>query len=206
MNRKKMMKSAKALHTIARISCKVFFAAAIVLVIAALVVVIFPKNSFTTDQGLPRLDLGPVTLNLTEDALPVSAMQKEKVFGSIAASTATSAILCALLGYGLLIASRCLASVMEGRPFDGAVSQGLRKIGILTLVGGLIHQVVSSLFSFLLTRDLALISLFKEGTVKSIQFNIQIDWGFVIVALALLLISYIFRYGEDLQRQDDETL
>ena len=46
----------------------------------------------------------------------------------------------------------------------------------------------------------------KEGTIQSITSNYQIDLTFLVLFFILLLVSYIFRYGEELQQQVDETL
>jgi hypothetical protein len=42
--------------------------------------------------------------------------------------------------------------------------------------------------------------------VKSVHVNVHLELGFILLAMALFLMSYIFRYGEELQRESDETL
>ena len=42
--------------------------------------------------------------------------------------------------------------------------------------------------------------------VESVMYNYSIRLWFVAVALVLFFLSYVFRYGEDLQRESDETL
>ena len=55
-------------------------------------------------------------------------------------------------------------------------------------------------------EKIKLLDYVKEGTIKSITVNSRIDLTFLAVFFILLLTSYIFRYGEELQQQVDETL
>ena len=55
-------------------------------------------------------------------------------------------------------------------------------------------------------EKIKLLDYVKEGTIQSITANSQIDLTFLVVFFILLLVSYIFRYGEELQQQVDETL
>ena len=98
--------------------------------------------------------------------------------------------------YGLHIFRRILRPMKEGKPFAETVSADMRRLGWLVLIAG---------------GALSLIGLFNEQTittpndtfmVKTHQLNVT----FLGVAAMLFLFSYIFRYGEELQRLSDETL
>lgn len=49
-------------------------------------------------------------------------------------------------------------------------------------------------------------SLLVSEKILHVTVNFNIDLSFIIVAAVLLLMSYVFRYGEELQLMSDETL
>jgi hypothetical protein len=49
-------------------------------------------------------------------------------------------------------------------------------------------------------------ALFNSSVVTGYTYNGVFDTSFVASAVVLFLLSYIFRYGEGLQRESDETL
>ena len=48
--------------------------------------------------------------------------------------------------------------------------------------------------------------LLNPSVVSSVTFDFKTGVWFVVPALFLFFLSYIFRYGEELQREADETL
>ena len=48
--------------------------------------------------------------------------------------------------------------------------------------------------------------LFRDGVIDHITVTHTFDLSIIWIALFLYLLSYIFAYGEELQRQSDETL
>ena len=98
--------------------------------------------------------------------------------------------------YGLHIFRRILRPMKEGQPFAETVSADMRRLGWLVLIAG---------------GALSLIELFNEQTITTPNDTFmvrtrQLDVTFLGVAAMLFLFSYIFRYGEELQRLSDETL
>ena len=98
--------------------------------------------------------------------------------------------------YGLHIFRRILRPMKEGQPFAETVSADMRRLGWLVLIAG---------------GALSLIGLFNEQTITTPNDTLmvktrQLDVTFLGVAAMLFLFSYIFRYGEELQRLSDETL
>ena len=49
-------------------------------------------------------------------------------------------------------------------------------------------------------------ALSAVGEIRSVTVSYTFDISFVIVFFLLLLVSYIFRYGAELQQLSDETL
>jgi hypothetical protein len=48
--------------------------------------------------------------------------------------------------------------------------------------------------------------LLNPEVVNGYSYNGTFDCSFLVGAVILFLLSYIFRYGEELQRESDETL
>lgn len=200
MNREEMIKRAKLLHTVSKTCCKILAAAVIVLAIFALLVLFVKDEGFLSNVS--TLQFGKVELELAESALPAP----ENLRSRLAIGLGASAMICAFLCYGAYVLTGMFAAIREGRPFEGVVSRGLRTMAILTFAGGLLYQVADGVASALLIKSYGLLELFKEGMVKSVHVNVHLELGFILLALALFLMSYIFRYGEELQRESDETL
>ena len=111
--------------------------------------------------------------------------------------------------YALGQVRKILQPMTEGNPFHPTVSTNIRKIAYVSIVLGVIANVVSFLQSFgavAMIEKIKLLDYVKEGTIQSITANSQIDLTFLVVFFILLVVSYIFRYGEELQQQVDETL
>lgn len=102
----------------------------------------------------------------------------------------------AVVLYGLHILRRILRPMKQGEPFAQSVSADMRHFGWLVLIAG----GILSLASF--AGQLSLLSSSSSATNGSFQ----LDLSFLFLSAIVFLFSYIFRYGEELQRQADETL
>ena len=49
-------------------------------------------------------------------------------------------------------------------------------------------------------------NLFISDKIIECRLEPRIDLGFILIAFVFFLMSYIFRYGAELQKQSDETL
>ena len=57
-----------------------------------------------------------------------------------------------------------------------------------------------------LCRVYDLETVFLNEQIISCTPEINLDMSFAVVFAVLYLLSYVFRYGEELQKQSDETL
>lgn len=200
MNKEKMMTSAKTLYTISRVAQKISLAAMIVLLIFSVSVLVIKDEGFITNSKI--MEFGNLELELTDSALPAASIQR----GRIAIGLAVIALICGFGSYVLRDVTLLLAPIADGRPFESGVSTRLRKLAILTLIGGAAIQLLQSLGDLLLTNAYHLTELFKEGMVQDVSVNFQFNFAFFFVAMFIGLLSFVFRYGEELQRESDETL
>ena len=99
-----------------------------------------------------------------------------------------------------------LKPMVENKPFDGAVSANLKKMAKYSLVYGITANVIELLSGIALIRGYDLDMLIMHEMIPHAEFQFSMDLGFLVVWGILLLLSYVFRYGEELQQLSDETL
>ena len=200
MNTVRMKKAAKNLDVLVKIAGGMIGACAWVLVIVGLLVLVLGQQMF--DMGTFRLDLDYITLQLTEGTQTGFRMMEVYIgVGLIAAG-----IVCFLVGYGAKLVHRLLASMREGRPFEADAAVNLRKIAWLTLIGGAVLQAVGILERVLLIRTLPMDQIFSSPAIAQVEYSFTFDFGFVWLFCVILFLSYVFNYGQKLQRESDETL
>ena len=204
----KLMKTSKKLDTFFKVLQKII---KITMIVAVCVVVVLTVANFVNPdaviaEGYYSIDVGSVTINLTEG---YSTEDNNMVLSYVWIVMGLAAAAGVAVYYALGQVRKILQPMTEGNPFHPTVSTNIRKIAYVSIVLGLIANVVSFLQSFgavAMIEKIKLLDYVKEGTIQSITANSQIDLTFLIVFFILLLVSYIFRYGEELQQQVDETL
>lgn len=195
----KMQKTAKALDTF----CKVLFWLAIagsVIVAAATVILAFAGDKAMSETS--SLTLGSVTFNLAEGFGPDATYASGLIFSMIpvvALGVATVII-------GLNIIRSILAPMKEGVPFDGTMSKNIRKLGWFSLISGGVWSIITIIFESLMLVVYDFEKIFIGDAITDIVIESDISLDFIIVAAVIFLLSYVFRYGEALQQQADETL
>lgn len=208
MEKRKMMKTANTLYKIINVLEKLLLVALVVVIIGFIVVLFFAKGSDTlfgaaaADQTL-SLDFGNVVLDLSPNALPNHSLSVSTILLALAACFVGAGV----LYYGLRLLKQILAQMKEGVPFDNSVSANIKKLSFLVLGGGLGLQLADAIGSIIMVREYGdIMPLFKDGMVTGITYNFNFDLGFVLVGLLIYLLSYVFEYGQELQRESDETL
>ena len=108
----------------------------------------------------------------------------------------TLAISVVILMIGAKLFRRILVPMKEGRPFEEGISAVIKKFGHFVLAATVIRAFIGFLF------DTVLIALSAEP--EPLPITVSLDG--IFAAILIYLISYIFHYGEELQKQADETL
>ena len=108
----------------------------------------------------------------------------------------TAATAAVILMIGAKLVRRILSPMKEGRPFEEGISEIIKKFGHFVLAA----TIIGAFIQFLLVIVLAVMDIAPESAPVSISTD-----G-IFMAIVIYLISYIFRYGEELQKQADETL
>ena len=189
----KLMKIAKKLDTFFKVSQRIIKIAMIVAVgvVAVLTVANFVNPDAVIAEGYYSIDVGSVTINLTEG---YSTEDNNMVLSYVWIVMGLAAAAGVAVYYALGQVRKILQPMTEGNPFHPTVSTNIRKIAYVSIVLGVIANVVSFLQSFgavAMIEKIKLLDYVKEGTIQSITANSQIDLTFLVVFFILLLVSYV---------------
>ena len=152
--------------------------------------------------GFQNADLGNITISVAEDQMPA--------FSVILGKTAVEIVLtlvCLLIARKMISTIRDILSPMKvGEPFHTSVSSNLKKLAIHTCIIGVAMNVQDILSNTLTVMAYNLADVMVNEQITHISITNVFDLSFLFVVGILLLLSYVFRYGEELQQLSDETL
>lgn len=197
----KIMKSTKLLHKILGI---LFWGIVVVYVIGALVMflaLVAIKDTAVFD-GFP-IFIGDYTLLLSK------GFTRAQMGQFLWLMFAGYAIFGGLYGYGIRILQGILEPMTQGKPFNTAVSDGLKKLSYAVLVFGVADVILQVAADVVYNKMIDIPSLFAAGVVESYSISISTMIGyfdFVVWFFVIRLFRRIFIYGETLQQLSDETL
>ena len=99
-----------------------------------------------------------------------------------------------------------LQPMIEEKPFAAIVSTNLKKLARLSINLGILVNIIilSNQIMTVFVYDLPGLLISEKITHISGMFNV--DLTFLVYWAILMLLSYVFAYGEQLQQLDDETL
>ncbi len=188
----KLIKSARVLDVFAKIIF-IFCIVAFCMVIAANIFVLaLPEESLPDNLSLV-LDFSDNDFVVLENGQ--INLTKQQLVVYILAVSVTAATEIAILTIGVKLFRRILSPMKEGRPFEEGISDVIRKFGHFVLAATVISGFIQLVLAFVFER---------LGAIPADDVGISVDG--IFAAILIYLMSYIFRYGEELQKQADETL
>ena len=199
MDNKKMITTARNLDTLFKFTEGFMKAFAIVFAVFFVLMKIFKEKMV---MGSFSLDLDFVKLHLTGEYGAVTGL----VLNHIDLILISGCLGCIAIRYGLKVIRSILAPMKEGRPFDGEVPAGLRKLAWVCLVGGGLIQLLGIASRILLVNALPMDVIFSSPAIESVEYVYMFDFGFVWMFVVMILLARIFEYGQKLQQESDETL
>lgn len=201
----KLAKTATTLNTIFNVMEKVLFALAIAAAVCTGLILLgwaLGWDPATFGEGYETLDISFLELQITEGFAPSKWITLLE-----AAVMLVLSCVCCLIGRCIVNCIRDILTPMtEGQPFNAAVSDSLKKLAILVIVLGVAFNLfgIAELIFYTFAYDLP--DLLISEKITKVDINYTIDISFLIVSGILLLLSYIFRYGTELQQLSDETV
>lgn len=149
------------------------------------------------------LNLGLLNLTVADGFLPDSGVFMICMFLNYAYYLLLAAPLC--IGI-FMIRSRILYPIQKGKPFSTDISRQWKKLGHLTLIFGGLSSLSKYVLETISISAFNVEDLLISEKITEITYNVTFDLSFALIAIVLYFLSYIFHYGEELQRQADEAL
>jgi len=152
--------------------------------------------------GYENFDIGFLELTVAEAHAPDKWL-------ILLQAAITLAVSCRLLydgrrGVGYI--REILRPMTEEKPFDSIVSTNLKKLARLSINLGILYNIIILSEQIMTVFVYDLPSLLISEKISHVGGMFNVDLTFLIYWAVLLLLSYVFRYGEELQQLSDETI
>lgn len=118
------------------------------------------------------------------------------------------AFFAAIFTIGLQLIRNILRPMKAGMPFAPTIPRDLKILSAYLLIGGWGGDFAIGLLRNKFFETLNLSQLFDLSKVRAIADfpGHQLDLSWLIIAALVLLLSFVFSYGQELQQLSDETL
>ena len=154
------------------------------------------------DVASLTLDLDFVKLHLNDQyKVATDGMKLYTSLGLVSAAVSFG-----IISWSVRLLRKILAPMMDGRPFDAVVPGTLKNAAWVVLGGGIIIQILGIVERFVATKAYPMDLVFASDAIDKWEFVFTMDYTFVLVFFVLMLLSYVFSYGVQLQKESDETL
>lgn len=197
--------TAKKLDKVFEIAHIVFGALAIACVVGvALIAVayILKLDPAMIGTGYEKLDIGFLELTIAEAYAP----DKWLVLLQAAITLLVSCRLMYEARRGVGYVREILQPMKEEKPFDCMVSTNLKKLARLSINIGILFNIIILSEQIISVFVLGLPELLIGEKITHVSGMFSLDLTFLVYWAILLLLGYVFRYGEQLQQLSDETL
>ena len=99
-----------------------------------------------------------------------------------------------------------LQPMKEEKPFASIVSTNLKKLARLSINLGILGNIIILADQIISVFVYDLPALLISEKITHVTGMFKVDLTFIVYWAILMLLSYVFRYGESLQQLSDETL
>ena len=149
-----------------------------------------------------KFDIGFLELTVAEAFAP----NKWTVLLQAAITLLVSCRLLCIGRRGVTYIRQILHPMAEEKPFDSIVSTNLSKLANLSIHLGLLVNIIKLAEQIIAAFVYDLPGLLISDKITRVGVMFEVDLTFLIYWAILLLLSYVFQYGEELQQLSDETL
>lgn len=195
----KMMKTANILDVIAKVLFIISIVALCILLAANIAVAFVPEDMI--ESGAVKYTLSSGHSLIIADGFD-PALSKAEITAFLLSASVMAAVELIMLAVGTKVFRKILVPMKQGKPFESGTSDKIKKFGHFVLIFSIVGNFISFMINLVTVHLLNTAEMFEN----SADFVVGISLDGVIAAIIVYLISYIFRYGEELQKQADETL
>ena len=198
----KLMKTSKTVDTILKVVYKIMQVAGIILLVSIGICIIAQFVDKLPMAELTSVSVSDLELFFKEPVLVDSGKAVIEMVATLVVALLVIGITC----YMIKLLRKVLAPMMVGQPFDGTVSKNIKKLGIAVIVNGLAIDIAESVMSSMAFYMYDIAELILSDNINKIMVNSEISLDSILVGVLVIMLSYVFHYGEQLQQQADETL
>ena len=152
--------------------------------------------------GYENLDIAFLELTIAEGYAPDKWL--------VLLQGAVTLLICCRLMYDSRRGVGCIREILrpmkEEKPFEAIVSTNLKKLARLSISLGILCNLLSLFEQIMVVFVYDLPGMLLSEKITHVGGMFTVDLSFLIYWGILHLLSYVFRYGEDLQQLSDETL
>lgn len=152
--------------------------------------------------GYASFDIGFLELEVAENYSP----DKWLILLQAAITLAVGCRLCYDGRRGVGYIREILQPMKEEKPFTSIVSTNLKKLAHLSINLGILWNIIILAEQIMVVFVYDLPGLLISEKITHVGGMFNVDLTFLIYWAILMLLSYVFGYGEQLQQLDDETL
>lgn len=201
MERTRIMKTARVIDRILKV-VQGFAIAGMIVAAVLTVCTAFLGEKMIADASV--LNIGPAKLTLVGDRAVY--LDKPWAVGSIFADMAGLFTVSIAAWFCIRALRGILAPMKEGEVFAEGISKNIRRLALTVLIGGGVAELVTRIASIIEFKAYNADAIFNREIVSAISTGNRMSLWFAIVAGILFFLSYVFRCGEKLQKESDETL
>ena len=163
---------------------------------------IFKLDPEMIGTGYASFDVGFLELHVAEAFSP----SKWLVLGQAAVSLTVACrfLLSSRRGVGYI--REILKPMTENQPFDGSVSENLKKLARLSIELGILWNIIILAEQIIAVFVYDLPGLLISEKITQVTGMFKVELSFVIYWAIFTLLRYVFQHGQQLQQLSDETL
>lgn len=198
MDNKKMKVAAKNWNIMLKVSGGIFQALGFVCIIFAVLIALFGGRM--TSELSVTLDF--IKLYLADGvSVNQNFMKMYLILGLL-----VICVICFMITFAVKIIRKILEPMMEGRPFEEKAPAYLKKVAWIVLAGGILTQIIGIIERVILAQSFPIEQIISTDAIAKIEYTFVFDFSCVIIFCVIMFLSYVFEYGQELQRESDETL
>lgn len=163
---------------------------------------LFDLDPTMVGHGYNTVDIGFLELQIADAYAP----DPHHVLKVLAVQSVLALVVCFVARLCVTCVRQILQPMTENAPFSSTVSTNLKKLAKYSVILGIAVNAIQIVSHVMLVLGYDLHLLLLSEKITHLEFFFTFDPTFLVVAAVFLLLSYIFRYGEELQQLSDETL
>jgi len=199
-----LMKTAKALRGLFKVLSVILKIAMVVCMVGLVIIaagLLFDLDPGMIGEGYENISLGVLEFSLADGYAPAP----QTVLSQLAVEIVGALVVAFVCGKAIACVLEILDPMTEGKPFTNVISANLKKLSVYIIVMGVGVNLIQ-LAETVMSSGHLLRPLLEGGAFTKVTIQYGFDLSFLVTASVLFLLSYIFRYGEELQQLSDETL